>query len=197
MTPWRMSLRNPITHALTLFSWPSKKSTATSSLIRQAASLSRPTAATHMLLSSTSLTPTQFDPFPSRIAQKKNFFVHITKSMTGSHYTDLNLSYTNSTTKHQRMSKPLLPRNKLASSTLPQTSIALTPPNVPYAHGRIIFLLSWQAFQILFPSLPGATSQLSAIPHLTCYVRVVKILSSQHTKRSKVYSPSTPHPWHP
>jgi hypothetical protein len=125
MTRWRMSLRNPTMPALTLFSWPSMKSMATSSPIRQAASLSHPTVATHMLLSSTSSMPTQFDLFPSRISPKKNFFVHIVRSTSGSHYALSNLSYTNLTTKHQRMLKCLLPHNKLASSTLPWTSIAL------------------------------------------------------------------------
>jgi hypothetical protein len=77
-----------------------------------------------MLLSSTSSMPMQFDRFLSRIAPKKNFFVHIARSMTGSHYAVSNLSSTNLTTKHQRISKCLLPWNKLASSTLPWTSIA-------------------------------------------------------------------------
>jgi hypothetical protein len=89
----------------------------------------------------------QFDPFPSRIAQKKNFFVHITKSTSGSHYVASNLSYTNSTMKHQRTSKRLLPQNTLASNTLPQISIAQTPPNKPYAQRIIIFSLAWQASQ--------------------------------------------------
>jgi hypothetical protein len=181
-----MYLRNPTTPAHTSFSWPSTKSMAIYSLIRQAASQSHPTAATPMLLSSTSSTPTQFNPFPSRTAPKKNFFVHIARSTPGSHYTDSNLSYTNLTTKHQKILKRLLPLNKLASNTLHRTPIAQTLPNRPSAHGRIIFLPAWQAFPNLFPSPTSATSLLNAIPPSTCYVCVVNILSSWHTKRSKV-----------
>jgi hypothetical protein len=197
MTLWRMSLRNPTTPASTLSSWPSTKPIATSSPIRQVTFLSHPTAVMHMLLSSTSLMPMRFDPFPSRIDPKKNFFVHTARSMSGSHYAVSNLSYTNSTTKHQRMSKCLLPWSKLACSTLPWTSIAQTPPNVPYAHGIIIFLPEWQAFHNLSPLPTGATSQGNAMPHSTCYVPVVKILSSRHTKRLRGCSLLTPHPWHP
>jgi hypothetical protein len=91
-----------------------------------------------------------------------------------------------------------LPRNKLASSTVPQTSITQTLPNVPYTHGRIIFLPTWQAFQNLSSLPTGAASQLNAIPHSTCYVHVVKIFSSQHTKRSFAhsYSASSRHSLH-
>jgi hypothetical protein len=197
MTLWRMSIRNPTMPALTLSSWPSTKSMATSSPISQAASLSHLTVTTHMLLSSTSLTPTRFDPFPSRIAPKKNFFVHTARSMIHSHYAVSNLSYTNFTMKHQRMLKHLLPQSKLASSTLPWTSIAQTPPNVPHAHVRIIFLPEWQAFQNLSPSPTGAASQRNATSHSTCYVCVIKILFSWHMNHSRGHSLSMPHPWLP
>jgi hypothetical protein len=167
---------------------------ATSSPIRQVAFLSHPTASTHMLLSSTSSMPAGFDPFPSRIAPKKNFFMHTPRSTIGSHYMVSNLSYTNSTTKHQRMSKRLLPQSKLASSTLPWTSIAQTLPNVSYAHGKIIFLLEWQAFQNLFPLPTDAASQCNAMPHSTFYVHVIKILSSWHTYCLSGRSLLMPHP---
>ena len=189
-----MSLKNPTIPACILSSWPSTKSTATSSPIRQAVSLSYPTTATRMLLSSTSSKPMRLDPFPPRITPKKKFFVHIPKSTSGSHYAVSNLSYTNATKKHQRTLKRLLPWNTLASSTLPQTSIAQTLPNEPYAHGRIIFLLAWQASQNPSPSPTGATSQLNAMPHSTPYVLVVKILSPRHMKRSRGRSHLTPHP---
>jgi hypothetical protein len=90
------------------------------------------------------------------------------------------------------MSKRLLPWSKLASSTLPRTSIAQTLPNVPYAHGRITFLLAWQDYQNHSPLLTGVASQCNAMPHSTCYVHVVKILSSWHTKRLRGCSLSTP-----
>jgi hypothetical protein len=48
-TLWSMSLRNPTMPALTSSSWPSAKSMATSSPIKQATSLSHQTAAMHML----------------------------------------------------------------------------------------------------------------------------------------------------
>ena len=54
--------------------------------------------------------------------------MHTLRSMSGSHTAVSNLSYTNSTTKHPRMSKRLLPQSKLASRTPPRTSIAQTPP---------------------------------------------------------------------
>ncbi len=79
----------------------------------------------------------------------------------------------------------------------PRASIAQTPPNTPYAHGRIIVSPAWQAFQNRSPLPSGAASQLNAIPHSTCYIHVVKILSSWYTKCSKICSPSTLHPWHP
>jgi hypothetical protein len=119
--------------ALTLSSWPSTKSMATSSPIRQAASLSHQTTATHMLQLLTSLMPMQFNPFPSRFTPKKNFFVQTARFTSGSHYKVSNLSYTNLTTKHPRMSKWLSPQSKLAFSKLPWTSITQTPPNVPCA----------------------------------------------------------------
>ncbi len=150
-----------------------------------------------MLLSSTSLMPMQFNPFPSRIAPKKIFFVHIARSTPGSHDADSNLYYTNLTMKHQKTSKSLLPLNKLAFNTLHHTSITQTPPNGPYAHEKIIFLPAWQAFPNLFPLPTGAASQLNAIPPLTCYILVIKILSSWHTKHLKISSPLTLHPWHP
>jgi hypothetical protein len=81
---WAMSLRNPTTHGHISFSWPSTKLMATSSPIRLATSPSRPTVTTHILLSSTYLTPMQFAPFPSRIAQKKSFFVNIVRATPGS-----------------------------------------------------------------------------------------------------------------
>jgi hypothetical protein len=194
-TLWRMSLRNPTTHALTLSACPSMKSMATSSPIKDATFPLHQTTPTHMLWYSTS--PMQFDLFPSRIGQKKNFFVHTGKSMSGSHTAVSNLSYTNPTTKHPKMSKCLLPWSKFASSTLPQASIAQTPPNVPYAHGRITFLPAWQDYQYhsLLPT--GVTSQCNAMPHSTCYVHVVKILSSWHTKHSRALSLLTQHPWLP
>ncbi len=68
--------------------------------------------------------PKQNDLFPSKIYLKKNFFVHTARSTVGSHNAVSNLSYINLTTKHPKMSKRMLPRSKLASSTLPQTSIA-------------------------------------------------------------------------
>ncbi len=143
MTPWKMSLRNLTTHAHISFSWQSTRSIATSSLIRPATSPSHPTTVTHILLSSTSLTPQQFAPFLSRIAQKKNFSVHIARSMPGSLSAASNLSCINLTTKHPKTLKHLLPPNKLASSTLYWTSIAQTPPNGPYAPRNIIFLPAW------------------------------------------------------
>jgi hypothetical protein len=150
-----------------------------------------------MLLSSTSLMPMQFDPFPSRIAPRNNFFVHIARSTPGSHYTDSNLSCANSTMRHQKTSKHLLPLNKLAFNTLHQTSIAQILPNGPYTHGKIIFSLARQAFPNLFPLATGVALQPNAMPPSTCYDRVIKTLSSWHTKHSKVCSPSTLHPWPP
>ncbi len=47
--PMKESLRNPTTTALTSSSWPSMKLMATYSPIKQAASQSHPTSATHML----------------------------------------------------------------------------------------------------------------------------------------------------
>jgi hypothetical protein len=173
------------------------KSMATSSLIKQAASTLHQTMAIHMLWYSTSLMPMLFNLFPSRIGQKKKFFLHTARSMSGSHTAVSNLSYTNLTTKHQKMSKHLLPRSKLASNTLSQTSIARTPPNMPYAHGRIIFLLAWQDYQNHSPLPVGVTSQCNATPHSTCYVCVVKILSSQHEKRLRDLSHLTQLPWLP
>jgi hypothetical protein len=197
MTLWKMSLRNPTMHTLTLSSWPSMKSMATSSLIKQATSLLHQTAAMHTLWYSTSSTPMQFDLFPSKIGQKKNFFVHTARSTIGSHTMVSNLSYTNLTTKHPKMSKCLLPQSKLASSTLPQTSIAQTPPNVPYAHGRITFLPAWQDCQHQSPLPTSVVSLHNVMPHSTCYVHVVKILSSWHTKHSRGHSLLTPLPWLP
>jgi hypothetical protein len=197
MTLWRISLRNPTSPALTLSLWPSTKSMATSSSIRQATSLSHQTPAMHMVYYSTSLTPMQFDLFPSRIGPKKNFFVHTARSTSGSHYAVSNLSYTNLTTKHPRMSKCLLPQSKLASSTLLGTSIRQTLPNVPYAHGRITFLLGWQDYHNHSPLPTGVASQHNAMLHSTCYIHVIKLLSSWNTKRSRGCSLSTPHPWPP
>jgi hypothetical protein len=139
----------------------------------------------------------QFDLFPSRIGSKKNFFVHTARSTSGSHYVVSNLSYTNLTMKHPRMSKRLLPQSKLTSSTLPRTSIAQTPPNVLYAHGRIIFSMGWQDYQNHSPLPTGVASQHHAMHHSTCYVHVVKILPSRHSKRSRGCSLSMPHPWLP
>ncbi len=102
MTPWMMSLRNPTTHAHILFSWPSTRSMANSSPIKPANSPSHPTAAMHMLLSSTSSTPMQFAPFPSRIAQKKSFSMHVSRSKPGSLFAASNLSCINLTTNIQR-----------------------------------------------------------------------------------------------
>jgi hypothetical protein len=149
------------------------------------------------MLSSTSLMPTQFDPFPSRIAPKKSFIVHIARSTPGSHNVDSNLNYTNSTSKHQKMSTCLLPLNRLALNTLHRTSIAQTLLNGPYAHGRIIFLPAWQAFPNLFPLPTGAASQLNAIPPSTCYICVVKFspLSTQSAQRfifPQCYTHGTP-----
>ena len=141
--------------------------------------------------------PMRFDLFPSRIGPKKKFFVHIARSTSGSHYAVSNLSYTNLTTKHPRMSKPLLPPSKLTSSTLPRTSIAQTPPNVLYAHGRIIFSMGWQDYQNHSPLPTGVASQHHAMHHSTCYVHYVKILSSWHMKCSRVLSLLTQHPWRP
>jgi hypothetical protein len=104
-----------------------------------------------MLLSSTSSTPTRFDPFPSRIAPRKSFFVHILRSTPGPHYADSNLLCTNLTTKHQKTSKHLSPLKKIASNTLHQTSITQILPNRPYTYGRIVFMLAWQAFLNSFP----------------------------------------------
>ncbi len=197
MTLWRTSLRNPTMPALTLSSWPSMKSIATSSPITQAASPLHQTAAMHMLWYSTTLMPIQYDLFPSRIDQKMNCFVPTVRSTSGSHTAVSNLSYTNLTMKHSKMLKPLLPRSKLASSTLPQTSNAQTPPNMPYGHGRITFLPAWQDYQIHSPLPTGVTSQRNAMPHSTCYIHVIRILSSWHTKRSRVLSLLTQHPWLP
>jgi hypothetical protein len=99
--------------------------------------------------------------------------------------------------KDQKMSKCLSSLSKLASSTLPQTSITQTLPNVPYAHGRIIFLSEWKACQNLSPLPSGVAPQCNAMLHSTCYAHVVKILSSWHTKHLRGHSLSTPYPWHP
>jgi hypothetical protein len=192
-----MSLRNPTSPTLTLSSWPSMKSMATSSPIKQAASPLHQTAAMHMLWYSTSSMPMQFDLFPSRISQKMNCFVHTARSMSASHTTVSNLSYTNLTMKHPKMLKRLLPWSKLASSTLPQTYIAQTPPNVPYGHGRITFLSAWHDYQIHSPLPTGVASQCNAMPHSTCYVHVVRIPSSRHTKCLRALSLLRQHPWLP
>ncbi len=89
-------------HLHTLRFYGHLQAVATSSPIRQAASLSHPTAAMHKMLSSRFLMPTWYNPFPSRIAPKKNFFVQIARSTPGSHYADSNLSCTNLTMKHQK-----------------------------------------------------------------------------------------------
>jgi hypothetical protein len=99
--------------------------------------------------------------------------------------------------KHPRMSKHLLPWSKVASSTLPRTSIAQTPPNMPHTHGRITFLPAWQDYQNRSPLPTGVASQRNAMPHSTGFVHVVKILSSWHTKRSRGCSLLTQHPWLP
>ncbi len=116
----------------------------------------------------------QFDLFPSRIGQKKNFFVYTARSMSGSHTTVSTLSYRNSTTRHPRLSKHLSPRSKLASGTLPWISIAQTLPNMPYAHGRITFLPGGQDYQNHSPLPTGVASQHNTMLHSTCYVHVVK-----------------------
>jgi hypothetical protein len=134
---------------------------------------------------------------PIKNWSKKSFFVHTARFTSGSHYTVSNLSYTNLTTNHPRMSKRLLPWSKLASSTLPRTSIAQTPPNRPYAHGRITFLPGWQAYQNHSPLPTGVASQPNAMLHSTCSVHVIKMLSSWHTKCFRGHSFSTPHPWLP
>jgi hypothetical protein len=183
--------------ALTSSSWPSMKSMATSSLIKQAASPLNQTAATHMLWYSTSLKPMRFDLFASRIGQNMNCFMHYPRSTSGSHTAVSNLSYTNLTTKHPKMLKHLLPRSKLASSTLPQTSIAQTLPNVPYRHGRITFLPAWQDYQIHSPLPTGVTSQHNVMPHSTCYIHVIRIPSSWHMKRLRALFLLMQHPWLP
>jgi hypothetical protein len=122
---------------------------------------------THMLLSSTYSMPAQFAWFPSRIAQKKSFFVHIARSTPGSHSAASNLYCTHLTMKHPKTSKQLLPWNKLASSTLYWTSIAQTLSNGQYVHGRIILSPGWQDFPNCFPSPTGAASQLNGIPPST------------------------------
>jgi hypothetical protein len=180
--------------ALTSSSWPSMKSMATSLPIKQAASSLHQIVATHMLWYSTSSTPIQFDLFPSRIGQKMNCSVHTTRSTRGSHTAVSNLSHTNLTMKHPKMLKHLLPWSKLASSTLPQTSIAQTPPNMPYGHGRITFLPAWQDSQIHSPLPTGVASQHNGMPHSTCYIHVVRIPSSRRTKCSRALSLLTQHP---
>ncbi len=134
---------------------------------------------------------------PIKNHSKEDFLVHTARSTSGSHYVVSNLSYTNLTTKHPRMSKCLLPGSKLASSTLPWTSIAQNLPNVPYAHGRITFLLGWQDYQNHSPLPTSVASQCNAMLHSTCYIHVIKILSSWHTKYSRGHSLLTPHPWLP
>jgi hypothetical protein len=69
--------------------------------------------------------------------------MHIPRSTPGSHYANSNHYYTNST-KHLSL------LNKLAFNTLHWTSIAQTPPNGPYTHGKIIFLASMAGHPKLF-----------------------------------------------
>jgi hypothetical protein len=141
--------------------------------------------------------PMQFNLFPSGIGPKKNFIVHTLRSTSSSHTAASILSYTNLTTKHPRMLKRLSPRSKLPSSALPRTSFARTWPNVPCAHGRITILPAWQDYQNHSPLPTGVASQCNAMPHSTCYVHVIKILSSRHTKCSRGCSVLTQHPWLP
>jgi hypothetical protein len=191
-----MSLRNPTTPALTLSLWSSMKSMATSSPIKQAASPLHQTVATHMLWYSTSLMPMQFDLFPSRIGQKKKFFVHTARSTSGSHTAVSNLSYKNSTTKHKDVK---------AFVAMEQTHIQYTPPDIHCMNPaeRAIptwknhFLPAWLDYQNHSPLPTGVTSQRNAMPHSTCYVHVIKILSSWHTKHSRDLSCSMQHPWLP
>ncbi len=130
----------------------------------------------------------QFNPFPSRIGPKKNFLVHTTRLPVS------NLSYTNSTTKHPRILKRLLPWSNLASSTSPGHPLH-KPRQTCHTHKEESLSCQDGRTTKIIPT--GVASQCNAMLYSTCYVYVVKIFSSWHTKRLRSCCLLMPHPWLP
>jgi hypothetical protein len=99
--------------------------------------------------------------------------------------------------KTSKDAKAFVATEQTCIQSIPQTSIAQTLLNMPYGHGRITFLPAWQDYQIhsLLPT--GVALQQTSMPHSTCYVHVIKILSSWHTKCSRALSLLMQHPWLP